>query len=372
VTDNVEDLVRGAYARLAERAVHPERVSSALPALTVRHTRQRRYRALAGVAAAVAVAVVATVPALVLTSTSRRPAADLPTPAGGQFRLRYHPTWLPEGMRETSREANLSGSMSVPDPPKFLTRTWSGAATSPGVRPELRLDVLHLTDAGYPASGYPNPGQGEPVDVNGAAGRYNSGSPPSPHGGSPAAVVWRVDSATVLTLSSLSSDLSKSDLLKTARSVQADPDEAQFPVTFGWLSPGLGAGFAQFNGDSPTVWSASVSAQSEGVSVDIPGGPSAVYTYISATLGPTSDPLVPAGGKLLTVRGHPARLVSKDMSDDYPHIERHLVVELGPGEILTVYASVTQAQSVSEADLVKTAERLHLDPHPDTAWIGAR
>ena len=194
-------------------------------------------------------------------------------------------------------------------------------------------------------------------------------------------VAWRVDAGTVLSLNDRFGGLPKEDLLNIARSVRPDPDTVRFPMSFGWLPPGLATGWAQFYGDSPTVWSAAFSAQGAGEILNPSGPPAAggghvaVSSYVAVTLGPTVDnATVPAGGRSLTVRGHPARLVTMEMPSEpgYTLINRYLIVELAPGEILTVFTSALTSHPLSEADLQKIAERLNVDPDPDTMWIGAR
>ena len=62
MTVPIEDLIRDAQERQADRAIDLERIWAALPASRRRHVRQRRLGMIAAFAAVVAVAAVVTVP----------------------------------------------------------------------------------------------------------------------------------------------------------------------------------------------------------------------------------------------------------------------------------------------------------------------
>ena len=366
--ENVEDLIRTVQTHLAERPVHPERVRAKLPVLRDRRVRRRRYSALGTLAVAAGVVLVMAVPVVVL---DHRPAGpDIggsPSPIT-EIDLRYRPTLLPDGMQQNSITVNLSGSMAVPEHPKMISRSWTGPAET-DAPPALSLSILAATEAAYPASGYPNAGQGEPVDINGHAGRYiaDSGS---------AVVAWRVDPGTVLTLDSRLG-LPQAELLAIARSTKPDPAQVRLPVRFGWLPPGVAPTVADLSANSTTAWTVNVPAQDAGVALTpaINGGASAINTYIVATLSTKSNDLyAPTGGTATTFRGHPARFVtSEDTSDRRVTIvKRWLVVDLGRSQTLTVFSSAPKSGKFSDADLLKVAEHLSVDADPDLTWIGTR
>ena len=136
----MDDLLRQALQRQAERAVDPARVRAALPARAARRAR-RRYGSLAvGLTAAAALAVFA-VPVLGLDDARSGDPAASPVPADtpstsaaaapltpDSVALRYRPTWLPSGLRERARTVPLGPGNAYDGP----VRTWKRADAAGG------------------------------------------------------------------------------------------------------------------------------------------------------------------------------------------------------------------------------------------------
>jgi hypothetical protein len=367
MTPHIEDLVRDAQERFADRAVHPERIRAGLPRRAARRARRRRYGALgvAGIAVAVAAAVVAPVLALGHGSggakapgfAAPRQSAPGGPPAATELApaLRYRPGWLPAGLRERIRWVPLTGEAGASSP---AMRTWT--AQPVGTNGHGANSTLILSIRPSSAANDPQRNDGVAVDINGQRGYYH-GRP----GEEKSYVEWRAG-ATVLSVSQLRLGLSEADLVKVARSVRPDTGRLRVPLELGWLPSGMSAGFAEVSGDSPTSWYVSVTAEEPQPQAgkESKEGP----RNISVELSPTTN--APSGGERLTVNGRPARLVTRT---DIPGLNmKYLVVDLGGGQLLTVTASWPTARPLTRADMVKVAERASPVTPADVAWIGTR
>ncbi|HEX8631106.1 MAG TPA: hypothetical protein VF755_23355 [Catenuloplanes sp.] len=376
MTLNLEDLIRAAQQHQADRAVHPGRIQGALPARSARAVRHRRYGRLATTAAAVAVAAAVTVPVLALrvssdtaTSLPAAPTAaastapDAPQTTGlsgdvGPIPLLYRPTWLPAGYTERIRRLPLGSDRDkdVAAVQRFWTAGSVGTDGNGGAA-GLSLDVRRATEATDPSTE-----DGEQVDVNGRPGVYLGVDGKS-------YLRWRPDHDTVLSVAAHRPGLSRSDLLRVARSVRPDPATMVLPLRLGWLPDGLPSGHAEVSGDAPNVWFGQISAQGlspnaarDGKTAKL-GGRS-----ISVAAGPST--IAPGGGQRLTVAGRPARLVERDAGSGSTTM-RYLVVELAGGRLLTVTGSWPPVDPLTTADLVRVAENTRLDG-ADQGWIRGR
>lgn len=367
MTDHLEDLVREAQQRLAERAVHPDRVRAALPARAARRARQRRYGAvgLAAVAAAVVVAVAA--PVLALRGGSGGPpplqvgaqpaSPTAPAPRLGAAPLAFRPTWLPTGWTERVRRSSVDTSAHPRLGP--VSRMWTTGPVGTdgtGGGNSLSLDSRAATGPADPGAN-----SGTPVDIGGQRGYLHDA-------GGKSYVEWRTRDGRVVSLQQHGSAVSTSDLLRVARSVRPDTGQLRPPLALGWLPADLSVCSVEVSGDSPTSWFARLDAEVTVPVSPTPDGAAAKMAPrdIMVTLSPTTT--APAGGQRLTVSGHPARLVTRT---DIPELNmRYLVVDLGAGRLLTVIAQWPGTNPITQADMVKVAEHASLDPTPDVSWIG--
>lgn len=361
---DVEDLIRQAQERQADRAVHGERIRAALPARAARVARQHRYGRLVAVAAAGAVAAAVTVPVLVLrdrapdlspgAAASPSMIVDKPPVVVTTFRVRYRPTWLPPGLAERSRVVGYDEVTGKPV--TGPQRRWTPGPV--GTDGEEGQGVSVTT---RPAQGPADPGGsgGEAVDVNGRRGYY--------HGGQTKAYVeWRAEDDTVVVVGVRELRLSRSELLRVARSVRPDQGKMTLPLRPGWLPAGMKVHTAQVSGDSPTAWFAQLSAEGAG-----PAGAdkaSGTPSGLMVSLGPTTG--APAGGRTLTVAGRPARLVDRTGAP-YGITVRYLVVDRGAGSLLTVTASWSAVSPLTDEDLIRVARNTEVDG-AGQRWIGSR
>lgn len=363
MTVPIEDLIRAAQQRQAERAHRPDRLLTDLPArAAARRARRRGYQALGTVAAAVAVAAALTVPALGLRdgpdgspaqpgaspSTAATPGGTAAAPTLPPVPLRYRPTWLPPGLTERIRGAQPEAAGS--DSPASSRRIWTDqpvGTDGTGARTELILSMRQANGADDPLAN-----TGVPVDINGTVGYY--------HGTQKSYVEWRADPGTVVALTQHELNLSQQDMLRIARSVEPDPDQLRVPLHVGWLPAGMRVVNGEVSGDSPAAWMARLGAglprASDGTTPD--------QRTITVSLSPTTT--APAGGRSLTVGGHPARLVHRT---DRPMDMRYLVVDLDQGRKLTVLGVSRGADPLTDDDLIRVAEHAAPAEPFDVAWI---
>jgi hypothetical protein len=179
-TQDIEQAVRRAFARQADRAPHPGAVLAALERGR-RPRRQSRRLVLVG-AGALAVVLAAGVGTVVLRHPGQAPAGDKPTAApfglvDGAVALRFRPDHLP-GLVETSR---------VVAPDRVL-RQWSAG---PSQAPEVSL-VLRAFGDQERVDFEQAKRTGTPITVAGQRG-YRA---PLPGGGNPV-VLWQPDPNTL-------------------------------------------------------------------------------------------------------------------------------------------------------------------------------
>jgi hypothetical protein len=383
VTAHLEDLVRAAQERQAERAPHPDRIRSALPARAARLARRRRYGAATAVAAAVAVATAVTVPTLALrggggagpqpaappsATVAESPAVPVLAPVG----LRFRPTWLPDGLAERIRRVSGGGTDLVGavggEATGAVSRIWTPGPVGTdghGGSTGLTLDARAATAADDPQAN-----TGKPVDVNGERGYYHGS-----RGDQKSYLEWRADAGTVVTIDEHRLGLTESEMVRIARSVRPDPARVQVPLTLGWLPGDLVPLGGEISGDSPTAWLAQLAAVTapaagEAAPATPPSGKETKEEprTITVSLSPTTT--APAGGEQVTVGGCPGRLVTRR---DLPGANMlYLVVDLGEGRLLTVIGSWPTANPLTRDDLIRVAANATPGDAGAAAWIGTR
>lgn len=370
MSNNIEDIVRLAQQRQADRAPDPERIRAALPTRAARAARRRRDGTAVAIAAAVAVTVAVVVPVVVLRdgsggspssvappSTAAGSATAVPSTAMTVIAgpVRYRPTWLPTGLVEGARQVDVGPTGQITG----VTRTWK------------RTAITHSNDLGGPRlwighavrepAGSGN--DGKAVDINGRSGVYHAPSVDDDK----SYVEWSADAGRVVTVSQHNLSLTEQDLLRVARSVQPDPAEVKIPVRLGHLPDGLILHGATLMGDSPTSWSALINGV-EAVSADTEdktGPDNKRSRSLTVEVGATTT--AAAGGETLTVGGHPARLVGRGSEMPGPWESWDLVVELGRGRLLTIGGS-----GLKRAEMLAVGEAVEIDAQPDLAWLGQR
>jgi len=367
----MDDLLRQALQRQAERAVDPARVRAALPARAARRAR-RRYGSLAvGLTAAAALAVFA-VPVLGLDDARSGDPAASPVPADtpstsaaaapltpDSVALRYRPTWLPSGLRERARTVPLGPGNAYDGP----VRTWKRADAAGGTDKggsRLEFGAIGLKDG---ANQFGDGGR--PVDINGRPGRLVGSADSKSY------VHWLIDPQTVIFVNNVSLGMSDEDLLRVARSVQPDPVQLAIPVRLRWLPAGMKPFSAEVAGDSAARWQAEVNATGPpaGGAVPPPTGKDKESTasserWVYVRLGTTTD--APSGGEAVVVAGRQGRLVTKPI-DGLPLEHAYVVVTLDSGLTLTVFALLPE---LSRDDLLAVAAGVETGPAPDLGWLG--
>ena len=367
----IEDLVRAAQERQAERAVPADRIRAALPARIARHRRRNRL----GTAAVVtAVAVAAVMPAVVLrgddTGRPDRPVAAVPSttaradpattalPAApsmpAKLMLRLQPGWVPAGLAEHRRGAYLGHPDDATGP--TLSRVWKPRAGPGDSRggPELTLSLFSATS---PANGVDS--SGRRVDVNGRTGYY------TPAGGDQKSSVTWSQAGTTLLLSANRLDIAEQDLLRMARSLRPDPGFYTTPVRPGRLPAGWTTTDVIISGPSPDSWRAELRAAPSSPGTPPTGkdrsrSPAEGVTVI---VGPTTE--APAGGKAMTVGGRPARQPVR--ADAAGRDLTYLVVELGGGRLMTL---IGEGERLDVPALTTVAEEVEIAPR-GMDWIGS-
>jgi hypothetical protein len=332
----VEDLVRQAQDRMADRAAPPSRIRAALPVRAARVRRQQRLTAGAGVLAAAAVAAAITVPALAVRP-ARAPAVVAPAgpttapvssaaiaPPAEKFGLGYRLTWAPPGFTERIRSAGPAPAGDEFGP--TVIRTWK-KRVGPG-DPAGGAELTLYVRTAVPDVGQAMDTTGRKVDINGVRGYYqpSDGSHKSSLNFSPAP-------HTALILAAGHLDLSEADMLRAARSIRADAGTAASPLRLRWLPDGWSATGFTVSGPSRATWRGEVDA-APGPSVATTG-PKALKSApgsLSVVVGTTTD--APAGGAKLTVGGHPARHPIR--TDAAGQSLTYLNVDLGHGRLMTL------------------------------------
>jgi hypothetical protein len=338
-----DDAVRDALEHLAQHAPGPDRVLLRLAA----HDRTRRQRrALTLVGGAVAAGVAVGAPLVLLgkhhspapggsPSPFADPSAD-PSPSivNDRITMRYRPTWLPDGMVETSR------GVGSPDPndTSAQSRSWHNAASGQtvtlGVTGPNTIDVTGLRRvAVHGGSGW----------VEDMAGRPSL------------TVFWQAEPGVYLQVFVDGIQPRSTTLaVQIANSVTADGVSVlELPVAFGWLPDGYRISERSMAA-APHGWLARTRADN--------GMPLPQLSGVDVSIGAEADQVVgPKPGMTapptsVTVRGVTGTFVIPDI----------LLVPLPGGLWLRVSGGRGQA------DLVRIADTLRIGPVPDLGWLGTR
>lgn len=368
MTVPIEELIRDAQERQANRAVHPDRIRAALPARRRRAVRQRRLGMVAVCAAVAGAAAVVTVPTLALNghgnaaaragapapgqaSPSAVPPSQQPTPPTiAPVALGYTIGSPPAGLVERSRSAGSGTSLN----PALQTRMWSAQPVDEygdlkGSR--LVLDVQQTTGSGQYAGV-------TPITLGGKPGWYDGIDAPDK-----SSVSWKPDAGTLVTLEQHGLNLSRTALIGIAESVR--PDAATLPpvVTFGWLPGTFSVQDVALAANSNTSWRGDIDLES--TSGQDPHGRSLAGPSLFVDVGTSSNET--GSGEPVSVHGRTGKLITDPATAPEPRLT--LVVELGDGIWLTVSVMYPVTAPVSRDDLLHVAEALQLAP-PDLSWTG--
>jgi hypothetical protein len=365
MTVPIEDLIRDAQERQADRAVHPDRIRAALPARRRRHVRQRRLGMVGVCAAVAAVVAVVTVPTLtlggrgdgnraVLPGAPSRPSPSAAAPSPPTISptpLGYTVGSPPAGLKERIRWADPGGGQNAP----AQTRMWSPQAVDDYgdlKSSRLLLRIERTTGTGEP-SGV------TPTTVGGRQAWYDGIDAPDK-----SYVSWKPDAGTLLTLEQHGLNMSRTELVRVAESVRPDTTTLAPVVTFGWLPGEFSVDHVGLSGNSTTSWLGDVSLTSSG-GQDGQGRPLA-GAYLHAQLSTSATES--GTGEPVTVRGRPGKVVG-DTAGGLPLERLTLVVDLGGGTWLTLSAMNPASTGIGKDDLLHVAEALRIAT-PDLSWMG--
>ena len=373
MTVPIEDLVRDAQRRQADRAVSPERIRAALPRRRRRYDLRRRGT-IAAFAAVVAVAAAVAGPALVLGRhgavtvvrpgapaqgrPSTAPATAPATPSTPPAPPTVSPAPLgftigspPSGLVERIRWADTGGGQNA----ATQTRMWSSLPVDDygDLKSSRLLLRVERTTGDGGVSGL------VAITVGGKPGWYDGIDAPDK-----SYVSWKPDPDTLLTVEQHGLGLSRSRLVTLAESVRPDSTTLAPVATFGWLPGAFSVNHLGLSGNSGTSWRGELSAVSAGAQDG--RGVSMAGPELSLTLG--SSTTETGQGEPVTVRGHTGKLVTDDSQG--PALSRlTLVVDLGGGTWLTLMEMGTASTLPTKADLLHVAEALQLAT-PDLSWMG--
>lgn len=369
MTVPIEDLIRDAQERQANRAVHPDRIRAGLPARRRRVVRQRRLGMVAVCAAVAGAAAVVTVPTVLLNHGREDGATVAGAPAPGQaspsavrpsqqptpptiapVALGYTVGSPPAGLLERSRSASSGNSLN----PALQTRMWSAQPVDEygdlkGSR--LVLYAQQTTGSGQ-VSGV------TPITVGGKAGWYDGIDAPDK-----SSVSWKADAGTLLILEQHGLNLSRTALIGIAESVRPDSATLAPVATFGWLPGTFSVQDVALAANSNTSWRGDIDLES--TSGQDPHGRSLAGASLFVDVGTSSTET--GTGEPVTVRGRTGRLITDPATAPEPRLT--VVVDLGDGTWLTVSAVYPVTAPVSRDDLLHVAEALRIAP-PDLSWVG--
>jgi hypothetical protein len=367
----IEDLIRDAQERQANRAVHPDRIRAGLPARRRRRVRHRQFGLVAVCAAVAGAAAVVAVPTLALNRHDNgNAAAQAGGPAGkpganptaqsasqpappsfAPVALGYTIGSPPAGLVERSRSSGSGNGLN----PALRSRTWSAQPVDDyGDLKGSRLELyVQQTAASGQVSGV------SPVTVGGKPGWYDGIDAPDK-----SYVAWKADAGTLVTVEQHGLNLSQAQLIGIAESVRPDPATLAPVVTFGWLPGTFSVQGVDLSGNSNTSWQGNVDLES--VAGKDAAGRSLAGPSLMVELG--TSVTATGTGEPVTVRGRTGKLINDPTGGAEPRLT--LVVDLGDGTWLTLSTiSPTTATPVSTDELLHVAEALQVAP-PDLAWIG--
>lgn len=362
----LEELIRDAQRRQADRAVDPGRIRNALPRRAARNARHSRRRTGAFLIGATTLAAAVAIPVLLgrsggndavsagarpgtATTTAAGPGAVATPPATDSARFTgqvFKPTWVPSGLVERNRIVFGGG----------FTRSWRKA--SAGTSGATRLDLESRVADG---ANDPQANEGVAVSVGGKAGFYH----PAVAGDDKSYVEWRATPTAVLSVTEVGLRLSKTDLVKVAASVQPDGSASFVPQPSFPLPAGLAWTSVEMSGTGPTHWTLSSYSSAPDTGASTPAESKKSHptpTTLTVAFGSQTD--APAGGHSVTVAGHPGRVIT--VADSGPANlggQTYVVVNVGPNRVETL-----TARGLTEPALLAVAATVPF-PTPDLSWL---
>jgi len=342
----IEDQVRDAQHRQADRAVPVERIRAGLATRISRARRRRRVGLAAGAGlVAAAVAAVIAVPSLMTPLTGPPAAPPTGTPAYPFPKdppLGYRVGWVPDGFTEDSREWRDVSFASNGPVGSELIRIWR---KPDGGRLELSVSL---------STPRPNDiigGRGEPVDIGGGSGRYGPTAD-----GAGVGVSWAPGDHELLRLSGYDAGVTRADLLRMARSAVPAADPFVVPLRLRTAPDGFTLTGMRVEGTA-SDWRVSLTLAAAGFSRHV--------GYLSIWYG--RDVLARPGGTPLTIAGRPARLL-EGSAQTPPVPADQLVVDLGDRLMLTLTTNLAVA---TPEVLVGLAENTVVTG-AGVEWLGTR
>ena len=329
---DTENLIRDSLERLAARAPDGDGIRTALAGS--QQSRRRPRLALALVAAAVAVIALG-VPVGIQTFSAPDPLPPSSQRYADWAVLPYAPGWLPDGFRETGREAGP-----YPAPQK---RTWGG-----GEQGIVELSATPLSDEwSAPWTVAPLPNQ---IIVHGKVGMVTEANPFT------TILTWSPDDAYLLTLTLLGVQNPRDVGQRIADSMLKEGTKrVEGELRFGSLPADLALSsvrtYAVVSGGATEIRAASA-------------GGSVADGAIKATIDGAAPDL--AGAEPVTARGTNAFYRPPPRHDNIEGADDGLVaVQVTDGRWLTV------SGRRDRAELIETANTIQLLP-ADYGWFGSR
>jgi hypothetical protein len=341
--------------------------------MTVRRAENRRRAAIASAGAGLAVVLVAGGVAIAPTvfnggGSSAFPGASpeatapaVPTPSAAlspsrspgllmrDMILGYGPTWLPAGLVERGR-------MGFWDDGGGWIRQWAGSAVDvSGGLPAARLELAAspIVEGSFEDTGQVGDGQ-TAVDIGGGKQAILSRKEGM------STLQWRADARTALTLYDRLG-LSQADLLRVARSVQADESVFSIPLRLATVPEGREPSMIEFVGNSPTSYLAKVHLRESTAPTE---SKTIVPSTISIAVGTVTT--APNGGEPLTVAGRPARLIAGTQPMGSQTVSTvAIAVDLGAGKWLTI-----SGREITREQAIAVAEQVQVIADADRSWIG--
>src|SRR4051812_4889949 len=231
----IEEEIRAAMAKQADRAPHPGPVIHALQQRTRR--RRRLWPLVVAVIGTAAVAAAIAVPLALRGDNTTAPLGPQ-----GPFVMEYTVGNLPGGYVEGSRSADVTGL--------HQSRIWADSRASA----MILFSVDHRGSDHFDDSVANLAKDGQPVDVNGVTGYLTSDTRSKPGEEAVLGIAWQPDPDTVLSVTMVRVSGQRDTIRDVARSVRRDGHATLTEVAaFGQLPRGFQYVEAVINGGSPTA-----------------------------------------------------------------------------------------------------------------------
>jgi hypothetical protein len=346
----IEDLVRDAQRRQADRAAPAERILSGLPARIARARRRRRIGLAAGGGlVAVAVAAAIAVPSLVI---KRAQPAVTPPPSVVDVPLNYRLTWVPEGFRASKRSyvadaGALAGST--------LIQRWEKPTEKVREHPSLELQIWPAVPDKTKLMGT----SGARVDVGGVPGLYT----PSPNG-TLSQVSWSPRDRVVLKVTATDVNVGRDVMLRMVRSVVPDPGLFRMPIRPRAIPDGWSLASTELKALYFGAWSATVGLEKPSAAGD--PGPAGFRNSLLIGVDRRRMFAPDPAAEQLTVAGRPARFAAG--SGVPPAGPLYLEVDLGTGMFVHLQSI---AVGVGLDQMIRVAENVDVTG-VGVEWLGTR